>query len=223
MTQQFGNPPESIRSQRSERNSHLCRRPHIGMSERFVGDGRLRLSGRNDPSLSRLCHGHTASCQPDSSLSSAREGVPLAEPATERRRPCLCQVDAASARARSGMATGSCSCRRLCRFSSAAGPARVAPSRPRAGFLRTRARSGPLGMRHVRPLRAGWAAGPMIEARFEENANGGLGRGSAVEFPVGRVDFASFESFHCSKGARCFRRRWGSMTCWRLCPMRWWA
>src|SRR5665647_2807987 len=30
MTQQFGNPPESIRSQRSERNSHLCRRPLIG-------------------------------------------------------------------------------------------------------------------------------------------------------------------------------------------------
>jgi len=30
MTQQFGNLPESIRSQRSERNSHLCRRPLIG-------------------------------------------------------------------------------------------------------------------------------------------------------------------------------------------------
>jgi hypothetical protein len=53
------------------------------MSERFVGDGRLRLSGRNDPSLSRLCHGQTASCQPASSLSSAREGVPLAERSAE--------------------------------------------------------------------------------------------------------------------------------------------
>jgi hypothetical protein len=49
------------------------------MSERFFTDGRLRLSGRNDASLSRLCHGQTASCQPASSLSSAREGVPLAE------------------------------------------------------------------------------------------------------------------------------------------------
>jgi hypothetical protein len=39
----------------------------------------LRLSGRNDASLSRLCHGQTASCQPPSSLSSALEGVPLAE------------------------------------------------------------------------------------------------------------------------------------------------
>jgi hypothetical protein len=29
MPQQFGNPPESIRSQRSERNSHLCRPPLI--------------------------------------------------------------------------------------------------------------------------------------------------------------------------------------------------
>ena len=50
---------------------------HISsMSERFVGDGRLRLSGRNDASLSRLCHGQTASCQPASSLPSAREGIP---------------------------------------------------------------------------------------------------------------------------------------------------
>ena len=46
------------------------------MSERFVGDSRLRHSGRNDASLSRLCHGQTASCQPASSLPSAREGIP---------------------------------------------------------------------------------------------------------------------------------------------------
>jgi len=56
---------------------------HISsMSKRFVGDGRLRLSGRNDASLSRLCHGQTASCQPASSLSSAREGVSLHVPST---------------------------------------------------------------------------------------------------------------------------------------------
>ena len=52
------------------------------MSERFVTDGHLRLSGRNDASLSRLCHGQTASCQPASSLSSAREGVSLHVPST---------------------------------------------------------------------------------------------------------------------------------------------
>jgi hypothetical protein len=56
------------------------------MSERFVTDGHLRPSGRNDASLSRLCHGQTASCQPASSLSSALLGVPLAEPLRERRR-----------------------------------------------------------------------------------------------------------------------------------------
>jgi hypothetical protein len=44
-----------------------------------------RHTGRNDPSLSRLCHGQTASCQPASSLSSARKGVPLAERLLTRR------------------------------------------------------------------------------------------------------------------------------------------
>jgi hypothetical protein len=38
-----------------------------------------RHTGRNDASLSRLCHGQTASCQPASSLSSTREGVPVAD------------------------------------------------------------------------------------------------------------------------------------------------
>jgi hypothetical protein len=51
--------------------------------------------GRNDASLSRLCHGQTASCQPASSLSSAREGVPLAE-----RSPAQPSVPRASPRGR---------------------------------------------------------------------------------------------------------------------------
>ena len=57
-------PPSRRSTDRQPRQSAVCL---------------VRLTGRNDASLSRLCHGQTASCQPASSLSSAREGVPLAE------------------------------------------------------------------------------------------------------------------------------------------------
>jgi hypothetical protein len=86
---------------------------------------RLRQSGRNDPSLSRLCHGQTASCQPASSNVIGTRGSPMSgtltdastasswtpaiksglsdigmgdrssHPATERGERSLCQVGAA--------------------------------------------------------------------------------------------------------------------------------
>ena len=67
------------------------------MSERFVGDGRLRLSGRNDAPCTE-CHGirgtRATRCHRHS------PAVPtVRNPLPGRRRPCLGQVCAASARA----------------------------------------------------------------------------------------------------------------------------
>ena len=53
MTQQFGNPPESIRSQRSERNSHLCRPPLIARHPVV----RMPKCGEVTQAV-RLCRGH---------------------------------------------------------------------------------------------------------------------------------------------------------------------
>ena len=70
-------------SLRDRARSDLRIAPPMGAAD--GPDRAARRTGRNDPSLSRLCHGHTASCQPASSPSSAREGVPLAEPRAVRQ------------------------------------------------------------------------------------------------------------------------------------------
>ena len=69
--------PERPMARRGQSSPGLVR---VGIARNALHRHLLtRHSGRNDRSLSRLCHGQTTSCQPASSLLSAREGVPLAE------------------------------------------------------------------------------------------------------------------------------------------------